>query len=134
MAATTDPISDMITRIRNAIMVRHESVDMPYSTLKFSIAKLLKEEGYLRNYKVFVDEARKKFIKVYIGYDESSKSLITGLKRVSKPGRRVYMKADDLGKGGGKLGTAVVSTSKGLMTDKQAIGSRVGGELLFRVW
>ena len=67
----TDPISDMLTRIRNAIMVRHESVDMPYSTVKFSIAKLLKEEGYVRNYKVFVDEARKKFIKVYIGYDET---------------------------------------------------------------
>jgi small subunit ribosomal protein S8 len=130
----TDPISDMLTRIRNAIMVRHETVDMPYSTIKFSIAKLLKEEGYLRNYKVFVDEARKKFIKIYIGYDEGSKSVITGIRRVSKPGRRVYVKADDFGKGKGKLGTAVVSTSRGLMTDKQAIGSRVGGELLFRVW
>lgn len=132
--ATTDPISDMLTRIRNAIMVRHESVDMPYSTLKFSIAKLLKEEGYLRNYKVFVDEARKKFIKVYIGYDESSKSLITGLARVSKPGRRVYAKSEDFGTAKGKLGTAVVSTSKGLMTDKQAVGSGIGGEVLFRVW
>ncbi len=132
--ASTDPISDMLTRIRNAVMVRHESVDMPYSTMKFSIAKLLKEEGYLRNYKVFVDEARKKFLKVYIGYDETSKSLITGLTRVSKPGRRVYVKADDFGKRRGKLGTGVVSTSKGLMTDKQAIGSRIGGELLFRVW
>jgi len=132
--ATTDPISDMLTRIRNAIMVRHEWVDMPYSTMKFSIAKLLKEEGYLRNYKVFVDEARKKFIKIYIGYDERSGSVITGLRRVSKPGRRVYVKAEDIGRRKGKLGTAVVSTSKGLMTDKQAVGNRVGGELLFRVW
>ena len=132
--ATTDPISDMLTRIRNAIMVRHESVDMPYSTMKFSIAKLLKEEGYVRNYKVFVDEARKKFIKVYIGYDEHSKSVITGLRRVSKPGRRVYVKADDMSRRKGKLGTAVVSTSRGLMTDKQAVGNQVGGELLFRVW
>lgn len=130
----TDPISDMLTRIRNAIMVRHESADMPYSTLKFAIAKLLKDEGYLRNYKVFADEARKKFIKVYIGYDEHSKSVITGLMRISKPGRRVYVKADDMHRGRGKLGTAVVSTSKGLMTDKQAIGSRTGGELLFRIW
>ncbi len=130
----TDPISDMLTRIRNAIMVRHESTDMPYSTLKFAIAKLLKEEGYLRNYKVFVDDARKKFIKVYIGYDEHSKSLITGLTRISKPGRRVYVRADDISRGRGKLGTAVVSTSKGLMTDKQAVGSRTGGELLFRIW
>ena len=131
---TTDPISDMLTRIRNAVMVRHESVDMPYSTVKFSIAKLLKEEGYLRNYKVFVDEARKKFLKIYIGYDEASKSVITGLRRVSKPGRRVYVKAADFGKGRGKLGTAVISTSKGLMTDKQAVGNRMGGELLFRIW
>jgi small subunit ribosomal protein S8 len=131
---TTDPISDMLTRIRNAIMVRHESTDMPYSALKFSIAKLLKEEGYVRNYKVFVDEGRRKYIKVYISYDEHSKSIITGLRKISKPGRRVYVKADDISRGKGKLGTAVISTSKGLMTDKQAVGSRAGGELLFRVW
>jgi len=130
----TDPISDMLTRIRNAIMVRHESVDMPYSTLKFAIAKLLKEEGYLRNYKVFVDDKRKKFIKVYIGYDEQSRAVITGLTRISKPGRRVYAKADEMIRGRGKLGTAVISTSKGLMTDKQAVGSQTGGELLFRIW
>jgi small subunit ribosomal protein S8 len=132
--ATTDPISDMLTRIRNAIMVRHESVDMPYSTVKFAIAKVLKEEGYVRNYKVFVDEARKKFIKIYIGYDEHSKCVITGLRRVSKPGRRVYVKADDMSRRKGKVGTAVVSTSRGLMTDRQAVGNQVGGELLFRVW
>ncbi len=132
--ATTDPISDMLTRIRNAIMVRHESADMPYSTLKFSIAKLLKEEGYLRNYKVFVDEARKKYIKIYIGYDENSKSVITGMRRISRPGRRVFAKADDVGRRKGKLGTAVLSTSKGLMTDRQATGNRVGGEILFRIW
>src|SRR5208283_3968278 len=120
---TTAPISDMLTRIRNAIMVRHEWVDMPHSTVKFAIAKLLKEEGYLRNYEVFVDESRKKFIKIYIGYDEHSTSVITGLRRVSKPGRRVYVKAEDIiGRGKGKVGTGVVSTSRGLMTDKQAIG------------
>ena len=131
---TTDPISDMLTRIRNAVMVRHEWVDIPYSTAKFSIAKLLKEEGYLRNYKVFVDDSKMKFIKAYIGYDEHSRSVISGLKRVSKPGRRVYMKVEEIGRGKGKFGTAVVSTSKGLMTDQQAIGSRLGGELLFRIW
>jgi small subunit ribosomal protein S8 len=131
---TTDPISDMLTRIRNAVMVRHEWVDIPYSTAKFSIAKLLKEEGYLRNYKVFVDDSKMKFIKVYIGYDEHSRSVISGLSRVSKPGRRVYMKVEEIGRGKGKFGTAVVSTSKGLMTDKQAIGNRLGGELLFRIW
>jgi small subunit ribosomal protein S8 len=131
---TTDPISDMLTRIRNAVMVRHEWVDIPYSTAKFSIAKLLKEEGYLRNYKVFVDDSRKKFIKVYIGYDERSKSFITGLRRISKPGRRVYVKAVDIGRSRGKLGTAVVSTSMGLMTDRRAIEKHLGGELLFRIW
>ena len=132
--ATTDPISDMLTRIRNAIMVRHESVDMPYSMVKFSIAKVLKEEGYVRNYKVFVNEARKKFIKVYLNYDERNRSVITGLRRVSKPGRRVYVKAEGLGKTKGRVGTAVLSTSRGLMTDRQASETRVGGEILFRVW
>jgi len=131
---TTDPVADMLTRIRNAIMVRHEWVDMPHSTVKFAIAKLLKEEGYLKNYKVFIDESRKKFIKVYIGYDAQSRSVITGMRRVSKPGRRVYAKADDLGRGKGKLGTGVLSTSRGLMTDKQAMSNRVGGEILFRIW
>ena len=131
---TTDPIADMLTRIRNAVMVRHEAADVPYSTAKFSIAKLLKEEGYLKNYKVFVDDARKKFIKVFIGYDERSQSMISGLRRISKPGRRVYVRALDIGKAKSKLGTAVVSTSKGLMTDRQAIEKNLGGELLFRIW
>jgi small subunit ribosomal protein S8 len=130
----TDPIADMLTRIRNAIMGRQELVDMPYSVLKFSIAKLLKEEGYLKNYKIFTDEARKKFIKVYLNYDERNRNVITGLRRVSKPGRRVYVKAEDLGKERARLGTAVLSTSRGLMTDKEALGTHVGGELLFRVW
>jgi len=130
----TDPIADMLTRIRNAIMARQELVDMPYSTMKFSIAKLLKEEGYLKNYKIYTDEARKKFIKVYLSYDERNRSVITGLRRVSKPGRRVYANAEDLGKTRGRVGTAVLSTSRGLMTDKEALGTHVGGELLFRVW
>ena len=130
----TDPIADMLTRIRNAIMARQELVDMPYSTMKFSIAKLLKEEGYLKNYKIYTDEARKKFIKVYLSYDERKRSVVTGLRRVSKPGRRVYVNAEDLGKTRGKVGAAVLSTSRGLMTDKEALGTHVGGELLFRVW
>ena len=130
----TDPIADMLTRVRNANSAFKQTVSMPSSRKLVEIARILKEEGYVRNYKVFVDEARKKFIKVYIGYDEHSKSVITGLKRVSKPGRRVYMKAEDMSRRKGKLGTAVVSTSRGLMTDKQAVGNQVGGELLFRVW
>ena len=87
--SVVDPIADMLTRIRNAIMARHESVDIPYSNMKLAISKILKEEGYIRNYKTFVDEARKKYLKVYVNYDENNKSVITGLKRVSKPGRRV---------------------------------------------
>lgn len=130
----TDPIADMLTRIRNAIIARHESTDVPYSNFKFSVAKLLKDEGYVKNYKIFVDEARRKFIKVYINYDETSKSVITGLRRVSKPGRRVYTKADALGRTRNKMGIAVVSTSKGLMTDRAAKGNNLGGEVLFRVW
>lgn len=130
----TDPIADMLTRIRNAIMARQELVDIPYSVIKFSIAKLLKEEGYLKNYKVFTDDARKKFIKVYLNYDERNRNAITGLRRVSKPGRRVYVKAEDLARERSRLGTAVLSTSRGLMTDREALGTHVGGELLFRVW
>ena len=130
----TDPIADMLTRIRNAIMARQELIDVPYSVIKFSIAKLLKEEGYLKNYKIYTDEARKKFIKVYLNYDERNRNVITGLRRVSKPGRRVYVKAEDLAKERARLGTAVLSTSRGLMTDKEALGTHVGGELLFRVW
>jgi small subunit ribosomal protein S8 len=130
----TDPIADMLTRIRNAIMARQELTDMPYSMVKFSIAKLLKEEGYLKNYKIYTDEARKKFIKVYLNYDEHNRSVITGLRRVSKPGRRVYVKAEDLGKRKGRIGSGVLSTSRGLMTDKEALGTHVGGELLFRIW
>jgi len=129
-----DPIADMMTRIRNAITARHETVDIPYSNIKFSISKILKEEGYVRNYKTFVDEARKKFLKVYISYDENSKSVITGLKTVSKPGRRVYTKVTDMPRLRKRIGIVVVSTSKGLMTDRNAIKNKVGGEPLLMVW
>lgn len=129
-----DPIADMLTRIRNAIMARHESVDIPYSNMKFGISKIMKEEGYIRNYKTFVDETRKKFLKVYISYDENSKSVITGLKRVSKPGRRVYVGAGEISKLKTRLSMVVLSTSKGLMTDKNAFKNKVGGEPLLLVW
>jgi small subunit ribosomal protein S8 len=129
-----DPIADMLTRIRNAIMARHESVDIPYSNMKFGISKLLKEEGYIRNYKTFVDETRKKFLKLYISYDENSNSVITGLKRVSKPGRRVYVGAGEISKLKTRLSMVVLSTSKGLMTDRNAFKNKVGGEPLLMVW
>ncbi|OPX96780.1 MAG: 30S ribosomal protein S8 [Syntrophorhabdus sp. PtaB.Bin006] len=129
-----DPIADMLTRIRNAIMARHESVDIPYSNMKFAISKIMKEEGYIRNYKTFVNETRKKFLKVYISYDENSKSVITGLQRISKPGRRVYVGVDGISTLKRRLGTVVLSTSKGLMTDKNARKNKVGGEPLLMVW
>lgn len=129
-----DPIADMLTRIRNAIMARHESVDIPYSNMKFGISKILKDEGYIRNYKTFVDETRKKFLKVYISYDESSKSVITGLQRISKPGRRVYVGAGEISKLKNRLSMVILSTSKGLMTDSNAFKNKVGGEPLLMVW
>ncbi len=129
-----DPIADMMTRIRNAIIARHETVDIPYSNMKFSISKILKEEGYVRNYKTFVDESRKKFLKVYISYDENSKSVITGLKTISKPGRRVYAGVGDLPKFRSRTGIVVISTSKGIMTDRNAKKNKVGGEPLLVVW
>jgi small subunit ribosomal protein S8 len=129
-----DPIADMMTRIRNAITARHETVDIPYSNIKFSISKILKEEGYVRNYKTFVDEGRKKFLKVYISYDENSRSVITGLKTISKPGRRVYAKVSDMPRLRNRTGIVVISTSKGLMTDWNAIKNKVGGEPLLVVW
>ena len=129
-----DPIADMATRIRNAIMARHESTDIPYSNMKMAIAKILKDEGYIKNYKTFVDESRKKFLKVYINYDESSKSVITGLKRISKPGRRVYVKVDAIPKLRSRIGLVIISTSKGLMTDRHAKKNKVGGEPLLMVW
>jgi small subunit ribosomal protein S8 len=131
---TVDPISDMLTRIRNAVMARHESVDVPYSNVKFGISKILKEEGYIRNYKIFIDEQRKKYLKVYISYDEASVSVITGLKRISKPGRKVYAKVDDLPKLTKRIGMLVVSTSRGLMTDKNAKKNNIGGEPLLLIW
>ena len=131
---TVDPISDMLTRIRNAVMARHESVDVPYSNVKFGISKILKEEGYIRNYKIFVDELRKKYLKVYLSYDDANESVITGLKRISKPGRKVYAKVDDLPKLSKRVGMVVLSTSRGLMTDKNAKQNNIGGEPLLLIW
>lgn len=131
---TVDPIADMLTRIRNAIIARHESVDIPYSNMKFAISKILKEEGYIKNYKTFIDEARKKFLKVYIYYDENNKSIITGLRRISKPGRRQYIGTGEIPRLRKRIGLIVISTSKGIMTDRNAIKNKVGGEPLLVVW
>ena len=128
----TDPIADMLTRIRNANAVMHEKVDIPHSTLKDKIAEILKEEGYIANYKV-VTEKKKKSIRVYLKYDGKDR-IIKGIKRISKPGRRVYSSVEDMPRVLSGLGIAIVSTSKGIVTDRVARRENVGGEILAFVW
>lgn len=128
----TDPIADMLTRIRNANAVMHEKVDIPYSNLKEKIAEILKEEGYITNFKVITD-GNKKNIRVYLKYDGKDR-VIKGLKRISKPGRRVYSSVEDMPRVLSGLGVAIVSTSKGVVTDRTARRENVGGEVLAFVW
>ncbi len=128
----TDPIADMLTRIRNANNARHETVDVPASKLKLAIAKILMEEGYIKSYQ-FVENGNQGVIKITLKYLGKEK-VITGLRRVSKPGLRMYAGADDLPKVLRGLGIAIISTSKGVMTDKNARKEHVGGEVLAFVW
>ena len=128
----TDPIADMLTRIRNANAVMHEKVDIPHSALKERIAEILKEQGYISNFKVNSDGI-KKTIRVYLKYDGKNR-VIKGLKRISKPGRRVYSSVEDMPRVLSGLGIAIVSTSKGIVTDKVARMENVGGEVLAFVW
>lgn len=129
----TDPIADLLTRIRNALMAKHSTVDIPFSTTKLEITKIIKSEGYIKGYKVLETEG-KKSVRIHLKYDSSNNSIINGLKKISKPGRRVYVKKDNIPKVLGGLGIAVLSTSKGIMTDKSSIRSHVGGELLCYIW
>lgn len=128
----TDPIADLLTRIRNANMVNHQSVEIPASKLKVELVKLLKEEGYIADYKL-VDKDAFKVINVGLKYI-GNKPVIRGLQRVSTPGLRAYSKAKNLPRVFGGLGVAIVSTSKGLMTDKAARKDNIGGEILCYVW
>ena len=129
----TDPIADMLTRIRNAIMARHDHVLVPASRMKLSIASILKEEGFITDYEV-VRGKTNRVIKIYLKYYEGSNSVISGLKRVSKPGLRVYVQSREISRVYGGLGIAVVSTSKGVKTGHQAWRMGLGGELLCYVW
>ena len=129
----TDPIADMLTRIRNANLVSHPSVEMPSSKLKVALARLLKEEGFISNYEEKVEGSFKTLI-IELKYDENNKPVITNLKRVSKPGLRIYAGHDELPKVLGGLGIAIISTSKGVMTDKEARKNNHGGEVLAYVW
>ena len=129
----TDPIADMLKRIRNANLVSHPSVEVPASKLKVELAKLLKEEGFISNYTVNED-GKFKVINIELKYDFQNKPVITNLKRVSRPGLRNYCKAKNLPKVMGGLGIAIVSTSKGLLADRKARTQNIGGEILCYVW
>jgi len=129
----TDPFADMLTRIRNANKAKFKKVDMPSSNLKVSVAKILKDEGYIKNHKVIKD-TKQGILTIYLKYDGENNTVIAGLKRISKPGRRVYVKKDKIPKVLTGLGINILSTPRGILTDKKARESNVGGELLCSVW
>lgn len=133
MAVVTDTIADMLTRIRNANQMRYTEVKVPASNLKIEVARILKEEGFIKNYKV-VDENTQGMIYLTLKYGENKQRVITGLKRISKPGLRVYAKASEVPKVLNGLGIAIISTSKGVMTDKEARKQNLGGEVLAYIW
>lgn len=129
----TDPIADLLTRIRNANSAKHETVDIPASNMKKAIAEILLQEGYIKNYQI-LDDNKQGVIRITLKYGENKQKVITGLKRISKPGLRVYASRDELPWVLKGLGIAIISTSKGVMTDKQARSANVGGEVLAFVW
>ena len=129
----TDPVADMLTRIRNANNAKHETVDVPASNMKKSIAQILLDEGYIKSFQI-IDDNIQGIIRITLKYNAGKEMVITGLRRVSKPGLRVYVGADELPQVLRGLGIAIVSTSKGIMTDKAARAAHVGGEVLAFVW
>ena len=133
MSVSSDPLADMLTRIRNAHLCSQGKVDMPASKIKISVAKILKAEGYVKNYKLLKDKQHA-VLRVYLKYHDGNRSVITGLKRESKPGRRVYVPKSEIPYVLNGMGIAVLSTSKGIMTDRQAREQNVGGEFLCSVW
>ena len=129
----TDPIADMLTRIRNAILARHDFVLVPSSRIKLSIARILREEGFVNGYEVLRGKPQR-IIKIYLKYGDKKEPVLTGLKRVSKPGLRVYVQRTEIPRVYGGLGIAILSTPKGLMIGQQAWRQKVGGELLCYIW
>ena len=129
----TDPIADMLTRIRNALVARHDAVVIPASNMKKAIAKILLDEGYIKSVD-FIDDGLQGQIKIGLKYAQGKESVIKGLKRISKPGLRVYAKNEEIPKVLGGLGIAIISTPKGVMTDKAARNAGVGGEVLAYIW
>lgn len=129
----SDPIADMLTRIRNATKARFNSVDIPGSKMKNDLAKIMKEEGFIRNYK-FVKDGKQGILRVYLKYGPDRESVIYGLNRVSKPSRRVYVKGKNVKPVMNGMGVAILSTSKGIMSDKKARSENVGGEVICNIW
>jgi small subunit ribosomal protein S8 len=129
----SDPLADMLTRLRNAVMVKFDSVEMPLSSVKIDIAKVLKDEGYIRDYQVKKDNVQGS-LKIDLKYGPNKESVITGLKRISKPGLRKYTKVNDIPKVLNGLGIAIISTSRGVVTDKTARALKSGGEIICEVW
>lgn len=129
----TDPIADMLTRIRNANMVKHETVDIPASNLKKDIANILLEEGFIKGFDV-IEDGKQGIIRMQLKYGRNKEKVITGIKKISKPGLRVYAKKDEVPRVLGGLGIAIISTSKGIVTDKVARSQGVGGEVIAYIW
>ncbi len=129
----SDPIADMLNRVRNAGKAKFNSLDIPGSKIKTEIAKVLKREGYIRNYK-FIKDNKQGILRIYLKYDRNQKSAIYFLKRVSKPSRRVYVKSEDVEPIFNGTGISIISTSRGIMTDKEARAGKVGGEVLCNIW
>ncbi|MET3684019.1 small subunit ribosomal protein S8 [Alkalibacillus flavidus] len=131
--AMTDPIADLLTRIRNANMVRHDQLEVPASNLKKEIVDILKREGFIRDYE-FIEDNKQGVLRLFLKYGTDNERVITGIKKISKPGLRVYVKSDEVPRVLNGLGIAVVSTSNGVLTDKEARQQAVGGEVLAYVW
>lgn len=129
----TDPVSDMLTRVRNASQALHDRVEVPASKIKVELARVLHEEGFIRSYRILEDN-KQGIIRIYLKYSETEERVISGIKRISKPGRRVYVNKSLLPRVLGGLGVAVISTSQGVMTDRTCRKSNVGGEVLCHVW
>ena len=129
----TDPIADLLTRIRNANTVRHEKLEVPASKIKKDVAEILKREGFVRDVE-YIEDNKQGIIRIFLKYGANNERVITGIKRISKPGLRVYAKADEVPKVLNGLGIAIVSTSQGVLTDKEARSKKIGGEVLAYVW
>jgi small subunit ribosomal protein S8 len=130
----TDPIADMLTRLRNAVHARHQRVEIPASNFKAEIARILEREGYIQGYKVVTEDGDRPLIRIFLKYGPQGETVISGLQRVSRPGRRVYFGRDDVPKVMGGLGTSILTTSRGVMTGQEAVKAGVGGEVLCNIW